>query len=57
MWQHSQNEYRLQPEGLKRDLQLWSTGLFPFFEYAATSVKVRRMPFPAPFLLTYSYSS
>lgn len=30
-----------QTEGLKRDLPLWSSGLFPFFEYAATSVKVR----------------
>ncbi|THH33130.1 hypothetical protein EUX98_g1019 [Antrodiella citrinella] len=27
-------------EGLQRDLALWSSGLFPFFEYAATSVKV-----------------
>ncbi|KXN85691.1 Protein dopey [Leucoagaricus sp. SymC.cos] len=26
-------------EGLKQDLALWSSGLFPFFEYAATSVK------------------
>ncbi|KAF9011155.1 Dopey, N-terminal-domain-containing protein [Cyathus striatus] len=26
-------------EGVKRDLALWSSGLFPFFEYAATSVK------------------
>ncbi|KAI5833359.1 hypothetical protein K523DRAFT_343112 [Schizophyllum commune Tattone D] len=26
-------------EGLRRDLPLWSMGLFPFFEYAATSVK------------------
>ncbi|TFY81819.1 hypothetical protein EWM64_g2190 [Hericium alpestre] len=26
-------------EGLKRDLALWASGLFPFFEYAATSVK------------------
>ncbi|KAI0081169.1 hypothetical protein K474DRAFT_1768894 [Panus rudis PR-1116 ss-1] len=26
-------------EGLQRDLPLWSAGLFPFFEYAATSVK------------------
>ncbi|KAJ2917856.1 hypothetical protein MD484_g2573, partial [Candolleomyces efflorescens] len=26
-------------EGLKRDLPLWSSGLFPFFEYSATSVK------------------
>ncbi|KAI0690744.1 Dopey, N-terminal-domain-containing protein [Cytidiella melzeri] len=26
-------------EGLIRDLALWSSGLFPFFEYAATSVK------------------
>ncbi|KAF8079121.1 Dopey, N-terminal-domain-containing protein [Lyophyllum atratum] len=27
------------PEGLKTDLAIWSPGLFPFFEYAATSVK------------------
>ncbi|KDQ15544.1 hypothetical protein BOTBODRAFT_65254 [Botryobasidium botryosum FD-172 SS1] len=27
------------PEGLQRDLQLWSSGLFPFLQYAATSVK------------------
>ncbi|KIK97672.1 hypothetical protein PAXRUDRAFT_824668 [Paxillus rubicundulus Ve08.2h10] len=26
-------------EGLKRDLPLWSSGIFPFFEYASTSVK------------------
>ncbi|KAG8710253.1 hypothetical protein FRC11_004702, partial [Ceratobasidium sp. 423] len=26
-------------DGLKHDLLLWSSGLFPFFEYAATSVK------------------
>ncbi|KIY73422.1 hypothetical protein CYLTODRAFT_365976 [Cylindrobasidium torrendii FP15055 ss-10] len=26
-------------DGLKHDLPLWSLGLFPFFEYAATSVK------------------
>ncbi|RPD65070.1 hypothetical protein L227DRAFT_519769 [Lentinus tigrinus ALCF2SS1-6] len=26
-------------EGLKRDLALWSSGLFPFFEYASTAVK------------------
>ncbi|KAI0783393.1 Dopey, N-terminal-domain-containing protein [Abortiporus biennis] len=26
-------------EGLQRDLALWSSGLFPFFAYAATSVK------------------
>ncbi|THH19017.1 hypothetical protein EW146_g2076 [Bondarzewia mesenterica] len=26
-------------EGLKRDLALWASGLFPFFEYASTSVK------------------
>ncbi|EJF67133.1 hypothetical protein DICSQDRAFT_151482 [Dichomitus squalens LYAD-421 SS1] len=26
-------------EGLQRDLALWSSGLFPFFEYAATAVK------------------
>ncbi|KAH8110602.1 Dopey, N-terminal-domain-containing protein [Phellopilus nigrolimitatus] len=29
----------LGPEGLKRDFPLWSSGLFPFFEYASTSVK------------------
>ncbi|THH09322.1 hypothetical protein EW145_g2101 [Phellinidium pouzarii] len=29
----------LGPDGLKRDLSLWSSGLFPFFEYASTSVK------------------
>ncbi|KAF9056037.1 Dopey, N-terminal-domain-containing protein [Panaeolus papilionaceus] len=29
----------LEVEGLKRDLNIWSSGLFPFFEYAATSVK------------------
>lgn len=29
----------VQPENLKRDLQLWSSGLFPFFQYAATSVR------------------
>ena len=29
-----------QPDGLKRELALWSSGLFPFFEYASTSVKV-----------------
>ncbi|KAL5535972.1 hypothetical protein ACEPAF_4066 [Sanghuangporus sanghuang] len=29
----------LGPDGLKRDLPLWSSGLFPFFEYAATNVK------------------
>ena len=28
-----------QPDGLKRDLSLWSSGLFPFFEYAATNVR------------------
>ncbi|KIK71711.1 hypothetical protein GYMLUDRAFT_33858 [Collybiopsis luxurians FD-317 M1] len=26
-------------EGLERDLPIWSSGLFPFFDYAATSVK------------------
>ncbi|KAL4070521.1 Dopey, N-terminal-domain-containing protein [Scleroderma citrinum] len=26
-------------EGLKHDLPLWSSGLFPFFEYASTSVR------------------
>ena len=30
-----------QSEGLQRDLPLWSAGLFPFFQYAATSAKVR----------------
>ena len=29
----------MQPDGLKRDLPLWSSGLFPFFEYAATNVR------------------
>ncbi|KAF9566957.1 hypothetical protein CPC08DRAFT_758587 [Agrocybe pediades] len=29
----------LEADGLQRDLALWSAGLFPFFEYAATSVK------------------
>lgn len=28
-----------QTEGLKRDLLVWSSGLFPFFQYAATSVR------------------
>lgn len=27
------------PEGLRRDLQVWSSGLLPFFQYASTSVK------------------
>ncbi|KAI6031355.1 Dopey, N-terminal-domain-containing protein [Pisolithus microcarpus] len=31
-------------EGLKHDLPLWSSGLFPFFEYASTSVKVCAAP-------------
>ncbi|WWD16667.1 hypothetical protein CI109_101097 [Kwoniella shandongensis] len=26
-------------DGLKRDLLIWSSGLFPFFQYAATSVR------------------
>ncbi|KAI8459463.1 Dopey, N-terminal-domain-containing protein [Phakopsora pachyrhizi] len=26
-------------DGLRRDLQVWSTGLFPFFQYAATTVR------------------
>lgn len=30
-----------QPENLRRDLPAWSSGLFTFFQYAATSVKVR----------------
>ncbi|KAG6841563.1 hypothetical protein C0991_009598 [Blastosporella zonata] len=29
----------LGPEGLLADLTIWSSGLFPFFEYAATSAK------------------
>ncbi|KAG6817586.1 hypothetical protein H0H87_006963 [Tephrocybe sp. NHM501043] len=29
----------LGPDGLLADLPIWSSGLFPFFEYAATSVK------------------
>jgi hypothetical protein len=28
-----------QVEGLRRDLLVWSTGLFPFFQFAATSVR------------------
>lgn len=28
-----------QTEGLRRDLLTWSSGLFPFFQYAATSVR------------------
>lgn len=28
------------PDGLRRDLQVWSGGLFPFFQYAATAVRV-----------------
>lgn len=28
-----------QTEGLKRDLLIWSSGLFPFFQFAATSVR------------------
>lgn len=27
------------PDGLRRDLQVWSAGLFPFFQYAATAVR------------------
>jgi hypothetical protein len=27
-------------DGIKRDLAVWTAGLFPFFEYAATSIKV-----------------
>lgn len=27
------------PENLRRDLPAWSSGLFPFFQYAATSVR------------------
>lgn len=30
----------LQSDGLQRDLQIWSSGLFPFFAYSATSVRV-----------------
>lgn len=29
----------LQEDGLRRDLQIWSSGLFPFFQFAATSVR------------------
>ncbi|KAG6851405.1 hypothetical protein H0H93_005803 [Arthromyces matolae] len=29
----------LGPDGLLADISIWSSGLFPFFEYAATSVK------------------
>lgn len=29
-----------QVDGLRRDLFLWTSGLFPFFEYSATAVKV-----------------
>ncbi|KAE8270920.1 hypothetical protein A4X09_0g1426 [Tilletia walkeri] len=27
------------PDGLRRDLQIWSPGLLPFFEYASTTVR------------------
>ncbi|KAN0061878.1 hypothetical protein ACQY0O_005872 [Thecaphora frezii] len=27
------------PDGLRRDLQIWTSGLLPFFQYASTSVK------------------
>jgi len=27
------------PDGLRRDLQIWSSGLLPFFEYASTTVR------------------
>ncbi|CDW94802.1 hypothetical protein, partial [Sporisorium scitamineum] len=27
------------PDGLRRDLQVWTSGLLPFFQYASTSVK------------------
>jgi hypothetical protein len=40
-------DLHLQSEGLTRDLPLWSSGLFPFFEYAATSVKVASHSFPS----------
>lgn len=30
---------RQKPGNLRRDLQLWSSGLFPFFQFAATSVR------------------
>jgi hypothetical protein len=33
-----------QLDGLRRDLFLWTSGLFPFFEYSATSVKVPLRP-------------
>ncbi|KAF8915027.1 Dopey, N-terminal-domain-containing protein [Mucidula mucida] len=38
-------------EGLKRDLPLWSSGLFPFFEYAATSVKDGLRPVMKSFII------
>ena len=41
-----------QTEGLHRDLALWSSGLFPFFEYAATSVKVSPVIGMRPYWLT-----
>jgi hypothetical protein len=28
-----------QVEGLRRDLLIWSSGIFPFFQFAATSVR------------------
>lgn len=46
----------LKAEGLRRDLSLWSPGLFPFFEYAATSVKVRDLlarKFSVPYAITF----
>jgi hypothetical protein len=34
------NGFSVKSEGIKRDLSLWTSGIFPFFEYAATSLKV-----------------
>jgi len=45
----------LKAEGLKRDLSLWSSSLFPFFEYAATSVKVRER-LVSFFFLPYAFT-
>jgi hypothetical protein len=34
------NVYFRKSDGIRRDLAIWTSGLFPFFEYAATSIKV-----------------
>lgn len=33
------NHANIQVDGLRRDLLVWSSGLFPFFQAAATSVR------------------